>query len=187
MIYKKIAYALLTLSLILIISGGFSSFLLGLRQDKENTINMMKVVDDEFEVFSANTSVFENFREDLYATTLEGVVCNQLVTNDVIIKNKLSNYENLVDELDKSVRNMDKLCVDVYYPDSSANSKCSNYKTIYEQVVNYFVTDINSYNKSIKACNGAVTDSNLIMKEYKTNKKYIDFNKDKKYDGKEEE
>ena len=61
---RKIAYGLLVLSLVLIISGSFSSFLIGLRKDKENTLNLMKVVDDEFETFSANTSVFESFRED---------------------------------------------------------------------------------------------------------------------------
>lgn len=185
--YKKIAYALLTLSLIMIISGGFSSFLIGLRKDKENTLNLMRVVDDEFEVFSANTSVFENSREDLYEEVLGGVVCSQLVQNNSAIDNKLSNYENLVDELNKSVVKLDKLCNDVYYPDSSTNNKCFNYKNIYEQANNYFITDINAYNKNVNACNGLVTDNNLLMKEYNTKKTYIDYNDDKKFDGKEEE
>ena len=83
---KKIGYLLLTLSLILIISGCFSTFLSGLRKDKENTLNMMKIVDDEFEIFSANTSIFEDYRENLYAEVLESIVCNQLFINDVTIK-----------------------------------------------------------------------------------------------------
>lgn len=182
---RKIAYGLLVLSLVLIISGSFSSFLIGLRKDKENTLNLMKVVDDEFETFSANTSVFESFREDLYAEVLEGVVCDQFVLNDTLIKNRLSNYENLVDELSKNVTKLDKLCVDVYYPNSSTNNKCLNYKSIYEQVNNYFVTDINNYNKNVKTCNSNTTSENNI-KEFKNTKKYIDFNGDKKYDGKEE-
>ena len=86
---KKIGYLLLTLSLILIISGCFSTFLSGLRKDKENTLNMMKIVDDEFEIFSANTSIFEDYRENLYAEVLESIVCNQLVINDITIKNNL--------------------------------------------------------------------------------------------------
>ena len=182
---RKIAYGLLVLSLVLIISGSFSSFLIGLRKDKENTLNLMKVVDDEFETFSANTSVFESFREDLYAEVLEGVVCDQFVLNDTLIKNRLSNYENLVDELSKNVTKLDKLCVDVYYPNSSTNNKCLNYKSIYEQVNNYFVTDMNNYNKNVKTCNSNTTSENNI-KEFKNTKKYIDFNGDKKYDGKEE-
>ena len=182
---RKIAYGLLALSIVLIMSGGFSSFLIGLRKDKENTLNLMKVVDDEFETFSANTSVFESFREDLYAEVLEGVVCDQFISNDGAVKNKLSNYENLVDELNKNVNELDKLCVDVYYPNSSTNNKCLNYKNIYEQVNNYFVTDIHSYNKSVETCNGNNSLGSTI-KEYKTKKKYIDYNGDKKYDGKEE-
>ena len=184
---KKIGYLILTLSLILIISGGFSSFLMGLRKDKENTLNLMKVVDDEFEDFSANTSVFENFREDLYEDALGGVVCSQLVQNNGTINNRLSNYENLVDELNKSVKKLDKLCKDVYYPSSSTNNKCSNYKDIYEQANNYFVSDVKTYNKNIKSCNELITDNNLLMKDYKTKKEYIDYNNDKKYDGKEDE
>ena len=184
--YRKIAYAILTLGLVLIISGSFSSFLIGLRKDKENTLNLMRVVDDEFEVFSANTSVFEDFRESLYEEVLGSAVCGQFVENSTTINNKLSNYENLVDELDKSVIKLDKLCKDVYYPDSSTNSKCLNYKNIYEQANNYFVSDINTYNKNLNSCNELVTDSNLIMKEYSTNKNYIDYNGDKKYDGKDE-
>lgn len=183
---RKIAYGLLTLSLVLIMSGGFSSFLIGLRKDKENTLNLMKVVDDEFETFSANTSVFESFREDLYAEVLEGIVCNQFILNDAAIKNKLSNYENLVDELSKNVKKLDKLCVDVYYPNSTTNNKCLNYKSIYEQVNNYYVTDINNYNKNIKQCNSSASGDTMLLKEFKNDKKYIDFNGDKKFDGKEE-
>ncbi len=181
---RKVAYGILTLSLVLIISGGFSSFLIGLKNDKKETLNRMEDVSDEFEVFSTNTSIFEQFRDDLYSEVLEGVVCDQLLLYDVQVKNKLSNYENLVDELEDNTLKMSKLCDDVYYPDSAINSKCSNYKSIYEQVVNYFVTDINNYNKNAKLCNSINTTK---IKSYKTKKKYIDYNNDKKYDGKEEE
>lgn len=184
---RKIAYGILTLSLILIISGGFSSFLVGLRNDKQETLKRINVVNDEFEIFSTNTSIFENYRDDIYSNVLEGVVCNQLVESDKNIKNSLSNYENIVDELEKSTKKLDKICTDVYYPDSSANSKCSNYKSIYEQVVNYFISDINVYNKNIKLCNSMNASNSAVLKNYKTDKKYIDYNNDKKFDGKEEE
>ena len=82
---------------------------------------------------------------------------------------------------------MDKLCTDVYYPDSKVNTKCVNYKSIYEQVVNYFISDINVYNKNVKEYNKEQNDNkDKMIEEYKTNKKYIDYNNDKTYDGKEE-
>ena len=83
---RKIAYGLLALSIVLIMSGGFSSFLIGLRKDKENTLNLMKVVDDEFETFSTNTSVFENFRDELYNVVLSNVYYDTMYDDDKEVK-----------------------------------------------------------------------------------------------------
>ena len=75
----------------------------------------------------------------------------------------------------------------MYYPDGVINSKCNNYKAIYEQVVNYYVTDIKNYNNNIKKYNEyqKSINSNLILNIYKTDKDYIDYNEDKIFDGKE--
>ena len=111
-----------------------------------------------------------------------------MYTNDLIIKNKLSNYENLVDELEKNTNNLNKLCDDAYYPESKINNICLNYKSIYEQVINYFVSDIKTYNKNVVSYNNyqATLATGLSVIKYNTNKKYIDYNNDGKYDGKEE-
>lgn len=183
---KKISIILFTLGFVFIVSGSFSMFLQGLRDDKQQILNRIDDVSDEFEVFSANTSAFEEYRDNLYGDVLEGIVCENLINNNKDINNKLSNYENLVDELESNVSKLNKLCDDVYYPDSSTNKKCLNYKTIYEQAVNYFVGDIKSYNNNVVKCNKEFTNGSKISK-YKTSKKYIDYNNDKKYDGKEEE
>ena len=45
---RKVAFGLLTLSLILIISGGFSGFLIGLKNDKKETLNRMEVMNLKF-------------------------------------------------------------------------------------------------------------------------------------------
>ena len=140
---KKIAMIMMTFSFILIISGGVSSFVLGLKKDKQEIYNRINDVNDEFEVFSTNTSVFESFRDELYNVVLSNVYYDTMYDEDKAVKNKLSNYENLVDELTKNTKKLDNLCNDVYYPDSKVNTKCNNYKSIYEQVVNYFISDIN--------------------------------------------
>ena len=243
--YRKLSFRIMTLSLVLIISGCVSSFVISLKQDHEATYNRMYKVDDEFEVFSANTSVFEEKRDELYTVVLSNVyydtmyqedkaiknklsnyenlvdeltkntnnlnkLCNNMyysssdtnskcnnyksmyeqVVNYFVndIKNKLSNYENLVDELTKNTNNLDKLCNNMYYSSSDTNSKCNNYKSIYEQVVNYFVNDIKVYNDNVNKYNKYQEDNNseLRISKYSTKKKYIDYNKDKKFDGKEE-
>lgn len=184
---KKIALGIMTLSFILIISGGVSSFVLGIKKDKEEIYNRINDVNDEFEVFSTNTSVFEKFRDDLYNIVLSNVYYDTMYDEDKSVKNKLSNYESLVDELTKNTKKLDKLCNDVYYPDSKVNTKCNNYKSIYEQVVNYFISDINVYNGNVDKYNEYQKNNNsdLRVSKYKTDKKYIDYNNDKEYDGKE--
>ena len=180
---RKFAYVMLTLSFVSIISGSLSIFFTSLKDDREKTLKRIEKVGDEFEVFSANTSMFENYRDELYAQILESTVCEDLVFNDDMVKNKLSNYENLVDELKKGATKMDKLCDDAYYPDSATNKKCLNYKDIYEQVVNYFVGDVEIYNKNVDTCNSVIPDENKLA-SYNTSKEYIDYNKDGKFEGK---
>lgn len=185
---RKFAYVLMTFSFILIISGSVSSFLISLKDDKNRTYKRMADVNNIFEVFSTNVTAFENFRDELYNTVLNNTYYDTMYIDDSNIKNKLSNYENLVDELDKNTKNLNKLCDDVYYPDSAVNKKCSNYKSIYEQVINYFVSDINSYNDNVTKYNNyqASQGSNLTIDKYLTTKKFIDYDNDDKFAGKEE-
>ena len=186
--YKKLAVVMMTISFVLIISGGVSSFVMELNRDHQETYNRMYKVDDEFEVFSTNTSVFESSRDELYNVVLSNVYYDTMYDEDKEVKNKLSNFENLVDELTKNTKNLDKLCNNMYYSDKNINSKCSNYKSIYEQVINYFVSDIKVYNDNVDKYNKYQEENNSSLKinKYKTKKTYIDYNNDKKYDGKEE-
>lgn len=185
---RRVAYVLMTLSFVMIISGGVSSFVISLKADREKTEKRMASVVDSFEVFSANTSVFESYRDELYTEVLSNVYYDTMYLEDSTVKNKLSNYENLVDQLKKNTLELNKLCADVYYPDGAVNNKCHNYKSIYEQVVNYFVSDIKIYNNNVKKYNDyqASVGSMLKINDYQSKKTYIDYNNDGKYDGKEE-
>ena len=103
---KKIAYGLMTLSFVLIISGGVSSFLLGLQADRNLTFQRIDMVHDEFEIFSTNTSMFELEREELYTTVLGDLYYDTMFDEDKSVKEKLSNYEHLTDELTKNVKKL---------------------------------------------------------------------------------
>lgn len=184
----KIAYCIMTLSFVFIISGGVSVFLNGLQKDRMATLKRMDEVTDQFEDFSANTSVFESFRDELYSNVLSNVYYDTMYITDRNVKSQLSNYESLVDELEKNTKKLDKLCGKNYFPDSAVNNRCVNYKSIYEQVVNYFISDIKVYNSNVEKYNTYQKSNNsiFILDGYKTTKKYIDYNKDGIYDGKDE-
>lgn len=184
---RKLGVALLMLSIVMIISGSVCAFVVSLKEDREATQARMVVVTDEFYAFNDNVNIFEEAREALYVQYLGNVYYDTLSVEDAMLKEKINNYESIVDEIDKKVKTLDGLCKDVYYPDSSINSKCSDYKLVYEQVVNYFVGDVGVYNNTIKTFNEQQTaiGSTLLLEEYKTNKKYVDVNKDGAFDGKE--
>ena len=184
---KRISYILMTLSFIMIISGGVSSFVLGLKADKLETQKRIDIVNNEFEVLSTNTTIFESVRDELYTKVLSNVYFDTMYKDSEKVKEKLSNYENLVDELEKTTVKLDDLCKNVYYPDVEANTKCSNYKSIYEQVNNYFISDIEVYNKNVEKYNKDQESkkSKLMIDTYETHRDYIDYNGDKKYDGRE--
>ena len=90
--------------------------------------------------------------------------------------------------IEKNTKELDKYCKDVYYPNAKVNSSCKNYKSIYEQVINYFVGDIDSYNVNVDKYNTyqVAIKSTKLINEYKTERNYIDYNGDSLFDGKEE-
>ena len=185
---QKIGYLLLCLSLVLIISGGFSSFLSGLEKDREEVMRRMEDVDAEFEGFNTNTGIFEEYRDNLYTEVLGNVYYETMHDTDESVKSTLSSYESIVDELGKSAKKLDVLCKNIYYPKSNKTHKCATYKSIYEQVVNYFVTDINTYNDNVLKYNEYQENINkeLLVEEYHTKKQYIDYNDDGAFDGRED-
>ena len=184
----KIIYTFLCLGVLCLISGGITSFLSGLKSDHQAVLRRMDDVSGVFESFSTNTTAFEEFRDGLYNDVLGNVYYETMYVTDSSVKLKLKEYEEIVDTLEKDAKKLNSLCKNVYYPDGDVNNKCSNYKSIFEQVVNYFVTDINTYNDNVKKYNDYQTaiQSKLLVDEYKTKRKYIDYNGDSVFDGKEE-
>lgn len=186
---RKLTYFLLCFGFIFLISGSFSSFLTGLRTDHQEVMRRMEDVSGVFESFSTNTTVFEEFRDELYNDVLGNVFYDTMYATDASVKEKLKEYEGIVDTLEEDAKKLDTLCgSNVYYPEGDINSKCDNYKSIYEQVINFFVTDIDTYNENVQKYNEyqKAIQSELLVEDYFTKRNYIDYNGDKVFDGKEE-
>ena len=185
---KKLATFLCVAGFVLIISGFFSIYLNGLKVDREKVLTRMGDVSSEYEKFNTNVSLFGDYREELHGNIFENLYFETMFEKDSQYKKELKKYEEMVDEIKLSVNVLDDLCDNVYYPKSDVNNMCRNYKTMYEQVNNYFVYDINDYNEQVKKYNEYINTNNLLttIRKYDSNKKYIDYNGDKKFDGKEE-
>ena len=185
---RKIAYIMILISIFMITAGGISSLIIGLKEDRKQTFMRMDEVNLEYEDYSTMVSIFEEERDTMYEKVFNNITYDNMYTNSKYFTNKISNYEAMVDEIYKNVNKLDNLCNDVYYPDSSVNSICNNYKVIYEQVNNYFVLDIKSFNKNIDKYNEYIkgVDPNLTIEKYKTDKKYIDFDEDGEFVAKDD-
>ncbi len=177
---KKTVYILLSLSFLMIFGGAFSCYIDGLKKDHEMVSKRAIDVNSTYEELTTNVSLFEDEREKLYGTSLNETYFDNFYKTNAEIIEKLSNFESMVNEIEKKVQYMDTLC-DSYYMDPQVNSKCANYKLIYEQVNNYFVGDINNYNNNVRTYN--LVNVNRVN-IYQTNRSYIDYNKDKTIDGK---
>ncbi len=185
---RKIAYAMLSLSLVLIISGCFSSFLTGLKQDQEVVYHRMEDVTASYEAFSTNVSFFGDYREDFHESILENLYYETMLNTDSLVKTELTKYEDMVDDIMDEVKKLDSLCKDVYYPQGEVNNMCMNYQVMFEQVMNYFILDVEDYNESVTKYNDYQKSigSNSYVEKYSTTKDYIDYNGDKIFEGKEE-
>lgn len=179
----KKKYLIIIISIVLIISGLISFFIISFQNDKKETIKRMSQVEKNYTKFLSEATKFDDTREDIYNTIFNDTYYDAIIENDSTYKTKFSNYELLVDSIKKETNKLKELCTNVYYPDSTINSKCSAYTLTYEEINNYFVTDTILYNDYITKSNSYAESSKLL--NYNTKKKYIDFNKDNKYLGKE--
>lgn len=185
---NKHIIVLFILGFILIILGFISNFFINFKEDKQITNLRMEDVNRLYEPFLSDINNFNETRDDLYINVFSEIYYDNLKENIKDLHLKLTEYETLVDHITQEAKKLKEYCNN-YYSDASVNTKCSNYKENYEKTVNCFVGDIEKVNKVIKDYNNYQKENNINVEGinlYRTDKKYIDYNGDKKYSGKDE-
>ena len=107
------------------------------------------------------------------------------------VNERYSVEDNLhrLDEMAKIAEELKESCGDIYFPEADTNNKCQTYALSYEEMVNYFMNDIVQVNQNIEEYNKYNEENQTgiaPLQKYNTTKKYIDFNNDKEYAGKED-
>lgn len=176
-----------------IVWGLILMFVSSVKKDqKEMNARMDKIV-NSYDKFSKKIEEFNTMRDSLHTEFLDKVYYEKLETQDTDFKNKLKTYEELVSSISLSTKNnLRKYCQDnIYYSSSDVNNKCAAYKQAYEEMVNSFVDDINTYNSNIDQYNKYLDTQGatnaLRLEKYQTKKQYIDYNKDGTYSGRSED
>ncbi len=176
-----------------IVWGLILMFVSSVKKDqKEMNARMDKIV-NSYDKFSKKIEEFNTMRDSLHTEFLDKVYYEKLETQDTDFKNKLKIYEELVSSISLSTKNnLRKYCQDnIYYSSSDVNNKCAAYKQAYEEMVNSFVDDVNTYNSNIDQYNKYLDTQGatnaLRLEKYQTKKQYIDYNKDGTYSGRSED
>lgn len=161
----------------------------GLMKDQAKTKKTMKVVlksydnfNNRVEEFSDIRNKFYELKEELYLETLSQNVDGW---NDFMNK-----YAENIKEVEKASKNLKNNCF-IKYGDVETNSKCTAFKANYEAAMNYYITDVKVYNKLVDEYDKwneeqGGENAKLNKADYPVYKKYIDFDKDGEYFGKEE-
>ena len=188
---KKLSIILGVVGVALIIFGIILSFISNVKKDQKEMNSRMDTIVTEYSKFEKNIEEFNKTRKSLHEEFLDKVYYETLTQNDTSYKTKLTDYETQVAKISQSTKTIREYCKDgIYYSSSDVNNKCNSFKLGYEEMVNSFVDDINTYNKNITAYNKYLDDegntTSLKLETYQTKKTYIDYNNDGKYSGKEE-
>lgn len=185
----KSAKILFIVGITLTITGLITNFTFGLKQDKQEVNKRMKVVNSTYETFKDSAKEFSTTRDNLYDNVFSELYFETLNLTISNCLTELTKYEQKLDEITPVAEKLKKNCQDIYFPSSDTNTKCQTYALSYEEMVNYFVNDVKQVNDNIEKYNEHNIENNTgiaPLQKYNTTKKYIDFNEDKEYSGKED-
>lgn len=188
---KKKIVILVVVGVTCIIWGLITLFISSVKKDQREMNARMDVIIKDYTKFNSNLEKYNLKRDEIHQDFLDTIYYEALGNNDTQYKNKLYEYEKIVTDISKSTKKLRDYCKEgIYYSKSDVNSKCNSFKQGYEEMINTFVEDINLYNSNLNQYNDWLdsegkTDS-VKLDNYKTSKKYIDYNKDGKYAGKGE-
>ena len=180
---------LFSLSAFCIILGLVLNFTTSFKQDKQEVAKRMKVINSTYELFKENTTEFSNTRDNLYDNVFSELYFETLNITIPNCLEELQKYENVLNQVETEAKRLQKNCQDIYFPSSDVNTKCQTSLEKYEEMVNYFVNDITQVNQNIEEYNKYNQENQTgiaPVQKYNTTKKYIDFNKDSEYTGKED-
>lgn len=186
---RKIVVGILV---IILIALGVLAYLFinSIKEDQAITAEKAKKIVSSYEKFDKSINDFASLRETIYKKREETFLEDFAKTVDEWNK-RAKDYEAAIEAVEKNSEFLKKNC-NVRFADVNVNGKCTTFKANYEAAVNYYLNDVESYNKMAKQYNDWVTNNkysygklnDLSKTIYKD---YIDVDEDGEFFGKGEE
>lgn len=161
----------------------------GLREDQKKTKKIIKTIKESYTEFNNRVEEFSQLRNELYEYK-EDLYLETLAQKADDWNTFIKMYSESIEYVEKASKNLKENCK-IKYGDVDANSKCTAFSANYEAAMNYYIADAEDYNNLIDEYDKWNKEENLkhpnIEKaKFPVYKKYIDFDKDGEYFGKEE-
>jgi len=148
---------------------------------KTSIVNDYEDFKVKVEIFSEErTNVYENLNKITYLADIK------MNYNDLV--NQYTKYEQTLKDIDKSSEDLKVNCFAQEFKEIPINNKISAFVINYEQAVNYFIQDVNNFNKKITLYNEWIKKGNstgeVELQEYVSSyNEYVDINNDGIFEG----
>ena len=178
---KRNAIIFVTLGLMLLVVG-FLFIYLNYSFGKENELKeKYRKINESYDVFEEKLEIITGEREIMTNNVVNNYYIDEVNDNyDKWIK-IIQDYNKSIDEINKYKDLIINYC-NQEYKDDKVNSKCQSMILGYETAINYFVKDIDNFNKFIEEYNSNYPDNTYVVYENLYN--YVDMNDDGNYIGK---
>lgn len=189
---KKGIITVLIILLILVALGLIIyNFYKGYKDDKAKTNELINNINNGYNDFVAGLNDINNKRETVYTNIFKKTYYTDMQNNIDSWNTTIDEYSKTIESLDNKSKYLKDNCLNIKFYHSEINPKCDLFVENYEMVINYYITDIEIYNKNIDSYNTWANendeDSYKIIDKFVNNSytEYIDFNNDGVFLGKE--
>ena len=185
---KKLVLSFIIIFIIGSLGFGVFKFISDFNADKDLTKEKMNEILSNYDSFNATLLSFVQSRDYLYELRANTYV-QDYAKNIAGWNGLIKAYEEDILKVEEASKKLKEPCK-YEYGNPNVNSKCKLFKSTYEGAMNYYITDVKDYNKSVTTYNNyaemygyeKLNKASLVVY-----KKYIDYDKDKEYFGKEEQ
>ena len=180
---------MILIGFLLIVIGIISYIIINYNDDQAEVKKRMDIVLNTYDTFKTDVDSFNTIRDNIYNEVLQDMYYETLKNNDTRFKELFNSYKKSLEVVDKDYKKIEDKCINVLHPNADVNNKCEAMIVGYEEVVNTYISDVESYNKNITSYNSFLKETNSTdtsLEEIKLDRDYLDVNGDREYNGKRE-
>lgn len=158
------------------------------KQNKALTSLKASIIED-YEVFKVKIESFSTERTTVYEGLNKITYLTELPANYESLVSEYTKYENFVKEIDESSKDLKVNCFKQEYNETEITNKVSAFTINYEQAINYYIQDVETFNEKVRSYNDWVQNTQVTnvykpLEEFKSSyTEYVDVNGDGIYNG----